>query len=187
MRLIAWNVATTDWYTNFANMEAHRRNMVWWQVTSLEARERLVEWEEDTRDIVARFRAYVAVRQGNPRVRDLVSDLRRASPEFARWWVEHDVQGQRVRPRRLHHPRLGTRTMRLQVMVPTETDTARVVFHVPVDEPDAPVRDENARARQDDTATITNLPASRTNDCVSSRLTGLPGRAIVPTWMASAT
>jgi transcriptional regulator with XRE-family HTH domain len=132
--LIAWNEAATEWYTDFAKMAKGRRNMVWWQVTSPEARERLVDWEEDTRDIVARFRAFVATRQGDPRVRALISDLHQASPEFAQWWVEHDVHGQRARPRRLRHPLLGTRTMQLQVMVPTETDTVRVVFHLPVDE-----------------------------------------------------
>ncbi len=138
--MIAWNAAAREWYTDFAKLEEGRRNMVWWLVTSPDARERLVDWEDDTRDIVARFRAYVATRQSSPRVRDLISDLLKASPEFARWWTEHDVHGQLARPRRLRHPRLGTRSMRLQVMVPTETDRARVVFHLPSDEPDVRVQ-----------------------------------------------
>jgi transcriptional regulator with XRE-family HTH domain len=129
--LIAWNQAATEWYTDFAQLAKERCNMMWWLLTSAEARERLVEWEQDARDIVARFRAAAALRPGNPRIRSMIADLRQASPEFTRWWVEHDVAGQRMRSRRLRHPRLGEHTMRLQVMAPTELDTVSVVFHLP--------------------------------------------------------
>jgi transcriptional regulator with XRE-family HTH domain len=129
--LIAWNAAATEWYTDFALLPAGRRNMMWWMLTSPEAPERLVNWEEDCRDIVARFRSYTAMRTGTLRTRRFIADLQGASPHFARWWVEHEVHSQLRRPRLFRHPRLGQQTMQLQVVTPTESDYVRIVFHVP--------------------------------------------------------
>jgi transcriptional regulator with XRE-family HTH domain len=129
--VIAWNAAAAEWYTDFALLPEGRRNMMWWMLTDAEAPERLVNWEEDCRDIVARYRAYTAMRHGNPRIRRFIAELQAASPEFTRWWVEHEVHGQSQRPRLFRHPRLGLRTMQVQVLVPTESDDLRIVLHLP--------------------------------------------------------
>jgi transcriptional regulator with XRE-family HTH domain len=129
--VLAWNDATAEWYTDFGRMPVDQRNMMWWVLTSPEARERLGNWEEDCRDVVARYRSYVAMRHNDPRISQFIARLQEASPEFAKWWVEHEVHGQSQRPRLFKHPTYGTRTMHIQVMVPTETDNVRVAFHLP--------------------------------------------------------
>jgi transcriptional regulator with XRE-family HTH domain len=129
--VIAWNDAAAEWYTDFAKLPTGRQNMMWWYLTEPEARDRLVNWEDDCRDIVARYRGYVAMRHNNPRISEFIAELQEESPEFARWWVEHEVHGQSQRPRVFRHPRLGTRTMHVQVVVPTETDNIRIAFHLP--------------------------------------------------------
>jgi transcriptional regulator with XRE-family HTH domain len=129
--VIAWNEAAAEWYTDFARIPSPRRNMMWWALTAAEARHRLVNWEDDCRDIVARYRQYVAMRHNDPRISNFIDSLQKASPEFTQWWVEHEVHGQKQRPRVLRHPRLGTRTMHVQVLTPTESDNVRIAFHLP--------------------------------------------------------
>ncbi len=136
--LIAWNEAAAEWYTDFGRLPEGRRNMMWWLLVEPEARERLANWEEDCRDIVARYRSYVAMRHGNPKVSRFIADLQGASSEFTRWWVEHEVHGQARRPRTFRHPRLGLQTMHIQVVIPAETDDVRIAFHLPTADASTP-------------------------------------------------
>jgi transcriptional regulator with XRE-family HTH domain len=131
--LIGWNKAATEWYTDFAKLSENNRNMIWWLIHGPDARDRIVDWEQDARDIIARFRAISASRSADPRLRGIVDELCRTSSEFARWWTqEHNIAGQQARPRRLNHPRHGTMTMRLQVVRPTDNDNAMIMFHLPM-------------------------------------------------------
>jgi transcriptional regulator with XRE-family HTH domain len=129
--LVAWNDAAADWYTDFHRLPADRRNMMWWMLTDPEAQDRLVNWEEDCRDVVARYRGYIAMRHNEPRIRRFVAELRQASPLFTKYWVEHEVHAQAQRVRQFRHPVLGVRSMRVQVVVPTESDDLRIAFHLP--------------------------------------------------------
>jgi transcriptional regulator with XRE-family HTH domain len=136
--LIAWNRATASYYTDFGQLPAQRRNMLRWLLDAPEARQRLLDWSQDTRDIVARWRRGVVGYGGDPRLRDLVSEFRQLSPEFGRWWDSHDVQETRSRLRRFRHPEHGEQTMRLIVVRAPEFDSYVVVFHLPVQDGDPP-------------------------------------------------
>jgi transcriptional regulator with XRE-family HTH domain len=45
--VIAWNQAAVHWYTDFAALPTGRCNMLWWLMTSPEARQRIPDWAED--------------------------------------------------------------------------------------------------------------------------------------------
>jgi hypothetical protein len=57
--------------------------------------------------------------------------MKRLSPEFQRWWNEHNVVEQRNRLRILCHPTLGNRTMRLVIVYPADTSSYMVAYHLP--------------------------------------------------------
>ncbi|MGX4653746.1 helix-turn-helix transcriptional regulator [Micromonospora sp. SCSIO 07396] len=114
--MVAWNAATTRWYTDFETLPPGRRNMLWWLLTAPEARSRLVKWEEDTRDVVGRFRAASATRPWDQRFRELITAMQAVSPEFCTWWPEHDVRGQQIRPRHLRLPTGESLTTELVVL-----------------------------------------------------------------------
>lgn len=99
--LIAWNEATSKWYTDFGALPADRRNMLWWMLTSADARERFVNWEFDARDVVGRFRRAAAARAWDSRFDELIDMLTGASAEFGEWWSAHAVREQRTRTREL--------------------------------------------------------------------------------------
>ncbi|HEV2780640.1 MAG TPA: helix-turn-helix transcriptional regulator [Actinophytocola sp.] len=136
--IIAWNKATTSYYADFGGIPPERRNMVRWMLEAPEAKQRLTDWAEDTRDIVARWRSANAILEHAPehteRLRRLVAEFTALSPAFARWWDEHDVRERRTRTRRFRHPELGDLTMRLIVVQAADFAPSVVVFHAPSQE-----------------------------------------------------
>lgn len=130
--VIAWNDSAVQWYTDWGRLQGMERNIVWWMLTSRDARERIVDWAEDARDIVGRTRALSARFPHDAKVEALISRLRAESLEFNRWWPDHDVRGQRSRFRRFRIPGVGIRTMRLVVVHPADDPQVTIAFHVPV-------------------------------------------------------
>jgi transcriptional regulator with XRE-family HTH domain len=129
--MLAWNDATTVWYTDFGALPENRRNMLWWMLTDPVARERLVDWEQETEDLIARFRAATATFPHNERIRGMMRELEASSPDFRRWWGEHAVRERRTRVRRLRHPELGLREVRLVVLNPADDEFNAVLLHLP--------------------------------------------------------
>jgi transcriptional regulator with XRE-family HTH domain len=129
--VIAWNAAAAEWYTDWSVREGIERNIVWWLMTSPDARERIVDWAEDARDIVGRTRALSARYRHDRKVGELIRRLHAVSPDFRTWWADHEVRGQRIRPRRLRHPELGIRSMWLAVVHPADDARMTVAFHLP--------------------------------------------------------
>jgi transcriptional regulator with XRE-family HTH domain len=129
--LIAWNRAATSYYTDFGQLPEDQPNMIHWLLTSPEARERLANWSQDARDIVARWRGMTASLDNDPRLQAMVGELRERSPEFGPWWDDHDVREHRSRLRRFRHPELGEQVMRLIVVQAPEFAPWIVAFHLP--------------------------------------------------------
>lgn len=129
--LIAWNEAATTYYGDFASLPSEQRNMMWWLIATDEAKERLADWETDTRDIVARWRKIAAFVPDAERLEAQVVQYKRVSPEFAAWWDSHDVREHHTRLRRFNHPQRGSVTLRLIVVgSPEMTPHHMVVYHV---------------------------------------------------------
>jgi transcriptional regulator with XRE-family HTH domain len=129
--VLAWNEAATQWYTDWVALRDIERNIVWWMLTNPQARERIVDWEEDARDIVATTRAVSARYPHDQRVRELITRLTEESEEFRRWWPNHEVRGQRSRTRRFRLNDHDVRTMRLVVAHPVDALNVTMAFHLP--------------------------------------------------------
>lgn len=72
-----------------------------------EARQFISDWEVRARRIVAEFRADCRRRLDDPELRRLVDELASASPEFARFWEQHDVLERQGGERGFRHPTRG--------------------------------------------------------------------------------
>jgi transcriptional regulator with XRE-family HTH domain len=129
--LIAWNKAATQWYDDWGRFPVEERNMLRWMLTAPRARERLADWESDTRDVVARWRAMTPSWLTDDKLRKKVAELSRLSPEFSLWWNDHDVLEHRSRVRRFRHPKLGLMSLRLVVMEAAEITPSFIVVHLP--------------------------------------------------------
>ncbi len=130
--LIAWNAAAVEWYDDWGKLAAGERNMMRWMLTAPQARERLVDWEEDTRDAVARWRVQTAKWPTDKVIEKRIAEFHRISSDFTRWWNDQDVGEHRSRVRRFRHPSRGLRSMRLAIMQAPEFMEAYIVFHLPM-------------------------------------------------------
>ncbi|PMR77888.1 hypothetical protein [Billgrantia endophytica] len=75
---------------------------------SVEARQLLVDWEVHARDCVAKLRLTQANYLDDPWFNELVEWLLSRSPEFTKWWDEHDVRLPHRGCEGLHeHPGVG--------------------------------------------------------------------------------
>jgi len=130
--VIAWNDACREWYTDWGKLPGIERNIVWWMLMNAEARERIVDWPDDARDIVGRTRALSVRYPHDPRISKLLTRLHAECEDFERWWPDHEVRGQRQRSRRFRVNGLGIRSMRLVVVHPADDPNVTMAFHLPV-------------------------------------------------------
>ena len=129
--LLAWNPACRLWYGEWDTLPAAELNLLHWLLTSGEARERLIDRLEITRDIVARWRAEASRRIGDGHAEQQTAQLLRISPEFADWWSDHEVLVHRSAVRRFRHGRLGELALRVLPMVSPVLGDNGVDYHLP--------------------------------------------------------
>lgn len=91
------------------SLVGHERSHTWRWFTDEASRSRVPEqdWDSHSRIHVADLRATVGRRGDDPEVVELVTDLLRASPEFADLWAEHEVAVRRSDEKRMLHPEVG--------------------------------------------------------------------------------
>lgn len=132
--IVAWNPAACEWYDDWGALPPAERNILRWMLVSPVARTRLVDWEDETRDAVARWRSELAAHPNDPTQQAQVAEFSRLSPEFRALWGQHHVTEHRSRIRRLRHDHLGQQAMRIILLQSAEIIPAGIVLHLPVDE-----------------------------------------------------
>jgi len=107
--LLAWNAMATALLGNLAALPPDGRNLIWRFFTEPGARARHDEAgaRQFARESVADLRAAAARYPRDAGIRQLVTRLLEASPEFAARWAERDVRVRRSARKRLCHPALG--------------------------------------------------------------------------------
>ena len=109
-------------------------NVVRWMFTQPVAREVLVDWEQEARNVLARLRTIAGRQPGHPRVTRLVAELTEASPQVRAWWPRYDIQFSHAGHKRLRHPRLGPVTVAHAAFhVAERPEQTLVVYHLPID------------------------------------------------------
>ena len=106
-QILAWNSAAQRVFGNFEELPAKDRNSLRLAFIDSSFRRAMVNWEEDARRIVARFRADYARHADDSGMRTLVSTLEKTSPEFSRLWHQYEVLDRGQGFRRLNVPKLG--------------------------------------------------------------------------------
>jgi len=136
--VIAWNRAACEWYDDWSTMAEPERNLVRWMLVSPLARRRIVDWDSEVRDVVARWRAEAAHHPDDARLAAQVREYRTLSPLFARCWDDLEVVEHRTRTRILRHDVLGVRRMRVVPLVCPAFPHTGVMVHLPDDDGTAP-------------------------------------------------
>lgn len=109
------------WFTDPASREVYVRE----------------DHDERGRTFVAELRSALARPATAARAREIVSDLERRSPDFARVWGEHDVAEKHPQTKRFQHPEVGELTLDCQTLLDSETGQRLLVFTARPGTPDA--------------------------------------------------
>lgn len=132
--LLCWNEATTQLFMDFGTMPPEDRNSLVYMFLYANARERFVEWENEARRMLAKFRAVYDPHADDPVLAALVDRLRTDSREFDTWWRQHEVRAQRAEHKLIRTP--GGKIVRYDYIgLPVMEDPRlRMVLYVPVED-----------------------------------------------------
>ncbi|MFD8819056.1 helix-turn-helix transcriptional regulator [Streptomyces sp. NPDC059627] len=72
-----------------------------------EIREAQLDWARVAREAVGNLRTNHARHPDDPRLREVITELRAHSPEFAAWWDDHTVRQRTHGRKRILHPAVG--------------------------------------------------------------------------------
>jgi transcriptional regulator with XRE-family HTH domain len=97
-----------------------------------QARQLVVDWESRARRICAEFRADSRSRLDDPDLQRLIGELQQGSPEFDRYWKQHDVLERQGGERSFRHPQQGLISYRQFTLSPVGQEYLKLVVLKPL-------------------------------------------------------
>jgi len=128
--IIAWNRAAELVLADYSGLPREDRNILRLIFCDPRVRARMPDWEADARFVVAVFRAEAARAGASDRMRALVEDIGRRSPDFAAMWADNDVRLYGEGTKRIHHEIAGPIAMEYSAFtVDGRPDLSMVVYN----------------------------------------------------------
>lgn len=109
--VIAWNRAAEVVLPDLLALPEGRRNLLRLIFCQPHVREKMHDWENVARFVVATFRAETAKIGVGTYTRALIDELSQVSPAFKAMWLEHDVSTHGEGTKHLQHSTLGRITL----------------------------------------------------------------------------
>jgi transcriptional regulator with XRE-family HTH domain len=130
--LLAWNKPAEKLFAGWLDqpLAAHEPapNLLRFVFLRPETRSFLVDWETRARRITAEFRADCRNRLDEPAVQHLIEELRQDSPDFARFWKQHDVLERQGGARAFNDTLRGVVTYQQVTLNPVEQEHIKLVL-----------------------------------------------------------
>jgi transcriptional regulator with XRE-family HTH domain len=131
--LLGWNANAAALFTGWLDMPQTRTpNLLRFVFLDTLARTLLVDWEVRARRIVAEFRADCRTRLEEPALQRLVGELTEESPDFARYWKQHDVVDRQGGRRDFQHATYGIVSYQQLTMHPVDQEALKLVILEPL-------------------------------------------------------
>ena len=105
--ILAWNRLAGRLTFDFAALPEAQLNSALLVFTHPDARSFYPDWEATAEEIVASLRVEDGQYPDEPRVQQVICELRDASPEFVRCWEERAVRERNHGTKRIQHPEVG--------------------------------------------------------------------------------
>jgi transcriptional regulator with XRE-family HTH domain len=137
---LAWNSAASAVFGDLGKLPRAARNHLWLTFMDPARRVMFSDWERGSRLAVAKFRADSARHLGDPSFEELISALRKSSPEFCNAWKRHEVARAGEGRKELHHPVAGLLVFEHAVFHPAEAPEQRLTLYSPLPEHDTPAK-----------------------------------------------
>lgn len=133
--LLAWNKQAAelfaDWLDQPHATDMALPNLLRFVFVQPQARHFVVDWEIRARRLCAEFRADCRARLEEPPLQRLVDELKKTSPEFSRFWKQHDVLERQGGLRSFDHPRRGLVRYQQYTLRPVEQEHLKLVLLKP--------------------------------------------------------
>ncbi|MFD0912519.1 helix-turn-helix transcriptional regulator [Methylophilus luteus] len=133
--LLAWNDAASTLFSGLLDIDwptGQHPNLLRFVFANPLARQFVVNWEMRSRRLVAEFRADCRSRLEEPEVKQLVDELSSSSPEFDRFWKQHDVLERQGGQREFQHPQAGLIQFQQVTLRLVEQEQLKLVLLQPV-------------------------------------------------------
>ncbi|HEX4203048.1 MAG TPA: helix-turn-helix transcriptional regulator [Ktedonobacteraceae bacterium] len=128
---LAWNNAAERVLAISAASIPYERNLVWRFFTDPMMREYFSHWEQMARGLLAEFRATSASSSGDEWFEELIEALKQVSPEFCRWWQEHDAPRELSSDKIMEHATLGHLEFQHLILQVLSDPDVRVSLYMP--------------------------------------------------------
>jgi transcriptional regulator with XRE-family HTH domain len=137
--IITWNASWAGLMGDPSTAIGLDRNLIWRTFTGKSTRVRKSDAEVDDfeTNAVADLRRAVGTYPDDAKLRQLVNELRRASPRFAALWAERLVSTTGSKTKTINHPEVGPITLDCDVLTVTGSDLRLVVYTAEPSSPDA--------------------------------------------------
>ena len=132
--VLAWNQSARAFFFDFEKVPADERNLLWLYFTNSTLRSLIVDWPTRARNMVAIFRADYGRHAGDSYFVELVERLNSVSPEFAQWWLRHDILPLTEGVWPFNHPLAGLMIVDIMTFSVADNPELRVVAFLPVAE-----------------------------------------------------
>lgn len=132
--ILAWNSAASHLFTGWldtAKQNDTRPNLLHFVFQHPSAKKFVVDWEMRARRLVAEFRADCRSRLEEPELKRLVNELSQASPDFERFWKQHDVLERQGGQRQFNHTTHGLISYSQVTLRPVEQEQLKLVLLQP--------------------------------------------------------
>lgn len=130
--ILVWNAAAQTLFSSWLGTDP-APNLLRYVFLHSDARQRVVDWENRARRLVAEFRADCSTRLNEPELQRLLAELQGNSPEFSRWWKLHDVQERQGGLREFQHAEQGRLAYRQLTLRPVDQEHLQLVVLLPED------------------------------------------------------
>jgi transcriptional regulator with XRE-family HTH domain len=132
--VLAWNQVARAVYFDFEQVPTEERNLVWLMFTNSAMRSLTIDWPPRARDVLARFRTDYGRHVGDAYFLELVERLNAASPEFAEWWLRHDIKPLTEGKVQFQHPLAGCMLFEHMAFSVVDNPELRVLVLLPLAE-----------------------------------------------------
>ena len=129
--LVAWNTAYSRL---FADPTTCKNNALWMMLFSEDCRAHIVDWERETIEIIAAFRAEAAKFPADGRINELVEELTGLSPLFREAWEGHHVRRFQPHVQQVQHRDVGLVSTQLLQLRPLDQPSLLLRIHRPADD-----------------------------------------------------
>jgi hypothetical protein len=128
--VLATNRLARALLTDFDAMPEPERNHARWLFLDPHARELYGDWNTVARENVAILRMDAGRHPDDSRLSALIGELSMKSPEFARWWADHDVLVRGHGTKRYYHPIVGELDILYEALQLADADQTLFVYSV---------------------------------------------------------